>query len=185
LVSTEPAAAHCVQNSDSTETCVTGDQLKSVLAGSAAAGAPVIGGAAPSGSSALGAQTDATTTTTSANDNEPPVIHINGNNPAEVNVGDTYADLGATITSPTADLNLGIHLYVDGVAVDAVQLDTSTAATHSVDYVATDPAGLTATSTRTVIVSAAANDNAASSTPVAANDNPPPIDATGTATTTP
>jgi hypothetical protein len=50
------------------------------------------------------------------------------------------------------------------------------------DYVVTDPAGLTSTSTRTVIVSAPANDNQASSTPSAANNNFPidPLSATGT-----
>jgi hypothetical protein len=41
----------------------------------------------------------------------PPIIAINGDNPANVSVGLTYADIGATITGPQADLNLGIHLY--------------------------------------------------------------------------
>ena len=79
----------------------------------------------------------------------------------------TYTDLGATITGPTADLNLGIRLYVDGAPVDAVQLGTSIPGTHEVDYVATDAAGLTSTTTRNVIVSAPTNDNP----PPAANDN--------------
>jgi hypothetical protein len=55
-----------------------------------------------------------------------------------------------------------------------------------------DQNGLTSTTTRTVIVSApqAANDNQASTTPDSAesptgltNDNPPPLDATGTTAT--
>jgi hypothetical protein len=114
-----------------------------------------------------------------------------------VNVGDTYADLGANVDDDHG--NLGIHLYVDGVPADAVQLDTSTAGQHTINYVATDTAGNTATSTRTVIVSEpqAANDNAPNSattaeqpptpqpgptTPDPANDNPPPgeLPATGT-----
>jgi len=70
-------------------------------------------------------------------------------------VGATYTDLGAQITGPQADLNLGITTYVNGVETDPVQLDTSTAATDTIDYVATDSAGLTSTSTRTVIIQAA------------------------------
>lgn len=102
---------------------------------------------------------------------------MNGDTPATISVGDTYADLGAQITGPQEDLNLGIHLYIDGAAVDAVQLDTSVAGKHTIDYVATDAGGSTATSTRTVIIAAPANDNrapAAASTPPAlepANDN--------------
>ena len=36
------------------------------------------------------------------------VQRYNGNNPATVNAGATYADLGARIVSPSADTNLGI-----------------------------------------------------------------------------
>jgi len=60
-----------------------------------------------------------------------------------------------------------------------VQIDMSAVATDTIDYVATDSAGLTSTSTRTVIIEAA-NDNQASSTPSAANDNTPPLEATTT-----
>jgi hypothetical protein len=39
---------------------------------------------------------------------EPPIIEINGDNPAIIHIGDAYQDLGATITGPTdADKNLG------------------------------------------------------------------------------
>jgi hypothetical protein len=79
---------------------------------------------------------------------------INGDNPAIVQVGDTYQDLGATITGPQADLNLGITTYVNGVATNPVQIDTSAAATDTIDYVATDQSGLTSTSTRTVVIEA-------------------------------
>ncbi|MDO8521658.1 MAG: hypothetical protein Q7S08_00005, partial [bacterium] len=78
-------------------------------------------------------------------------------------------DLGAIITGPTeADTNLGIHTFLDGLAMDTINLDTSIAGTHTIDYVATNSAG-TATSTRTVIVEAPANTiivaDTASSTP--------------------
>ena len=68
--------------------------------------------------------------------------------------------------------------FVNGIEMNPVQIDTSAAATDTIDYVATDSPGLTATSTRTVIVEAPANDNQATTTP--ANDNSPPITATGT-----
>jgi hypothetical protein len=43
-----------------------------------------------------------------------PTITINGDNPAIIHVGDTYGDLGATITGPQADLNLGIKTFLNG-----------------------------------------------------------------------
>jgi hypothetical protein len=53
-----------------------------------------------------------------------------------------------------ADLNLGIHLLLNGSPVSAIQLDTTQAATDTIDYVATDQLGRTATTTRTVVVAA-------------------------------
>jgi hypothetical protein len=64
--------------------------------------------------------------------------------------------------------------------MNPIQVDTSTVATDTIAYVATDSAGLTSTTTRTVIIQAA-NDNQTSTTP--ANDNTPPLAATGTAPT--
>jgi hypothetical protein len=75
----------------------------------------------------------------------PPAITINGDNPAIIHVGDTYADLGATITSPQADLNLGIKTFLNGTLVSNIVIDTSSEATNTIDYVATDSAGLTST----------------------------------------
>jgi hypothetical protein len=43
----------------------------------------------------------------------------------------------------------------NGALVSNIVIDTSTAATDTIDYVATDAAGNTATSTRTVIIEAA------------------------------
>jgi hypothetical protein len=45
---------------------------------------------------------------------QPPVIQINGENPAHFPVGETYNDLGATITGPQADINLGIKTFLNG-----------------------------------------------------------------------
>jgi hypothetical protein len=86
-----------------------------------------------------------------------------------IQVGAAYTDLGATITGPTAVLNLGITTYVNGAPMNPVQIDTSTVTTDTIDYVATDQSGLTSTSTRTVIIQAppsiAPTDDAATSTP--------------------
>jgi hypothetical protein len=74
------------------------------------------------------------------------------------------------------------NLYVSGTAA----IDSGTGVvqeSNGVVYVVSDSAGLTSTSTRTVIVAAslAANDNQASSTSPAANDNSTvPLAATGT-----
>ena len=105
---------------------------------------------------------DATTTA-----DTPPVIQIDGDNPAIVQVGATYSDLGATITGPQADLNLGITTYVNGVLENPIMIDTSQVATDTIDYVATDQSGLTSTTTRTVIIEPAAtppSDGATSTT---------------------
>src|SRR5207247_9843635 len=62
---------------------------------------------------------------------------------------------------------------VSATPTDAVQLDTTKAGEHKIDYVVTDQAGNKASASRTIIVSAA--NDAATSTPVAANDNPLPL----------
>jgi hypothetical protein len=64
--------------------------------------------------------------------------------------------------------------------MNPVYLDTTQAATDTIQYVATDQNGLTSTSTRTIIIQAA-NDNQASATP--ANDNVPPLAAGATTAT--
>ena len=106
----------------------------------------------------------------------PPVITVAGKNPAHINVGDAYSDLGARITGPTeADTNLGLRYFVDGALVPFVSLDTSTSTTYVIEYVAENAAG-TSTSTRTVIVQAHEEMTFAQPTP-------PPSEATSSAAT--
>ena len=50
--------------------------------------------------------------------------------------------------------NLGITTFLNGTLVSTIDIDTSEAATDTVQYVATDTDGLTATSTRTVLIEA-------------------------------
>lgn len=84
----------------------------------------------------------------------PPSINIQGSNPATVNVGDTYNDLGA-IVHDNQGHDLSYRTFINGVLSGNSLIDTSQVATDTIDYVATDTWGNTATSTRTVIVSAA------------------------------
>jgi hypothetical protein len=81
----------------------------------------------------------------------PPTITINGNNPATIHVGDTYNDLGATVKD-NAGHDLTVHTYVNGSLLEPVTLNTSSAVTDTIDYVATDTWGNTSTSTRQVLV---------------------------------
>ena len=130
-------------------TCVTPAQFQAMVA---AVNASQSSG---QGSGNTSIETTATPSSDQSNATDtPPQIQINGNNPATVQIGATYNDLGATITGPTADLNLGIHTFVNGTEMSPVQIDTTAAATDTVDYVAIDQHGLTSTSTRTVVVEA-------------------------------
>jgi trimeric autotransporter adhesin len=188
---------------DPSPICLTKSQLAALLSQSASAQTPEsvtssttsstpqystptsTESATPStGTSTATTSSSTTSTGQSGQGSVPPQIQMNGANPAIVQVGATYNDLGATITGPQQDLNLGIQTFVNGTEMSPVQIDTSAAATDTIDYVATDQNGLAATSTRTVIIEAPANDNQATSSP--ANDNSPPItdSATSTATST-
>jgi Domain of unknown function (DUF5011)/Chaperone of endosialidase len=153
-------------------TCVTPAQFQSMLAAANQSGSSQTPPPSSSDGTAASSSTDSSAT--------PPVLQVNGDNPAIIQVGATYTDLGATITGPQADLNLGIMTYVNGTPMNPIQLDTTQAATDTISYVATDENGLTSTTTRTVIIQTA-NDNQASSTP--ANDNTPPLSASATEAT--
>jgi hypothetical protein len=122
------------------DVCVTKDQLRAMLAGAAQ---PSTTG---SGSSP----------TTSTPDTIPPTVTVSGSNPAHIHIGDSYADLGANVTD-NVDKNLGYKTFLNGKLVSDIVIDTSAAATDTIDYVAVDQAGNTATSTRTVIIEAASS----------------------------
>jgi len=142
----------CLEDAGGASTCVTKAELDALLAGAAAAGA----GGGSSGSSQGGASSPSTTTTaiTASADPAAPVITINGNNPATIDVGSTYIDLGATVTDDK-DTNLGILASVDGgakVDLSSIYIDTSTSSTHTIVYSATDNDGNVGTAERTVNV---------------------------------
>jgi Chaperone of endosialidase len=128
--------------------CVSRDQLAALLAAAGQSGAS-------------SSWTQSSTASTMPATSSSPVISVNGNNPAHINVGDSYSDLGARIIGPTeADTNLGLRYFVDGALVPFVSLDTSTS-----------------TTTRTVIVQAHEQMTFAQPTP------PPPEEATSSAAT--
>jgi hypothetical protein len=105
-------------------TCVTEAQLQNLLAGNAAG-------------SSLSTNTDTSTDIT------PPIITINGNNPAEVALDSTYADLGAYALDAVDG-----ERFVDTEGT----VDTTTAGTYIITYSSYDTSGNTATTTRTVNV---------------------------------
>ena len=164
----------CVSDSTGAKTCVTKTQLDALLAGQTASAASVI----PATSSA-------------------PVLSVSGNNPASVAIGSIYNDLGAIITGPTADLNLGINATVDGGATttaSTISINTSVAGTHTIVYSATDQNGIIGYATRTVNVidpnastttassTSPTDTGTSSSTPDTSATSTPPVD---TATSTP
>jgi len=179
----------CVSDDSGAETCLTKAQLDSLIAnaatGASNGGSSNSGSSAPppppppadSGSDDSGTSTPPTDTATST-DAESPVISISGNNPATVDIGDAYVDLGATVTD-NVDHNLGIHSSLDGVEVDAIQLDTSVAGEHTIIYRATDQAGNVGEATRTVHV-VDPTPPAPESTPEPSPTEPPATDATST-----
>jgi hypothetical protein len=148
----------CVKQSDGTPVCITGDQLAALLASQDTGSnqSPAVAQPSPSGGSnppESVTQNSASTTPTT-----PPTITINGDNPAIIQVGDSYADLGATVTDTgpgqAGDANLGYETFLNGTLVSNIVIDTSQVATDTIDYVATDEDGLTSTSTRTVLIEA-------------------------------
>jgi len=135
-------------------TCVTPAQFQAIVTAANQSGA-----ASGQGSASGGSGSQAT-----SSPDTPPILQLNGDNPATVNVGSTYSDLGATITGPQADLNLGITTYLNGQLAEPLTIDTTESATDTIDYVATDQSGLAATSTRTVIIQPAANSGTGTTT---------------------
>ena len=83
--------------------------------------------------------TGTATRTVNVVDTTPPVITVEGDNPATVELGATYTDAGATADG-------GETVTTSGT------VDTSTVGTYTITYSATDAAGNTGTATRTVNV---------------------------------
>jgi len=114
---------------------------------------PFAAGSVSGGQTSAGGLTSATTTSTV--NPAAPVIAVNGNNPAQVQLGSTYVDLGAVITGPATALNLGISAIVNGGATttpDQIYINTTVVGTSTIEYFAIDQNGLMGTASRTVVV---------------------------------
>lgn len=79
-----------------------------------------------------------------------PVLKVFGNDPAEVPLGARYSDLGAIITSFPS--NYGIHVFLDGVEVPQIDIDTKKTGEYTVTYKATDQDGNTGEASRRIHV---------------------------------
>lgn len=104
-----------------------------------------------------------------ATSGQKAIIEVQGNNPAIIHVGETYADLGARITAPQTALNLKIATLVDGLESSEVAIDTSFPAEHVITYRVIDQAGYVSEVDRTVRVVAPVTTIEASSTPDASS----------------
>ena len=118
------------------DTCVNEDQLKALLAGAAGS----------TGSPQAAGVSDATSGTSAQGDDNLGTgaveILIHGNNPAELNVGDSYNDLGATASTTDSTIEaLGVRTFFGGQEVQTVSLDTGAAGTYTVEYKVIDAAG--------------------------------------------
>jgi hypothetical protein len=135
-------------------TCVTETQLQALLAGT-----PSVQISAPTP-----IVISATTT--------PPSIDLQGANPATIHIGDTYTDLGAIVTDNQGH-DLGYKTFLNGTLVSNIVIDTSQVATDTINYVATDTWGNTATSTRTIVVEASPSIVPANEATTTASSSPP------------
>jgi Chaperone of endosialidase/Domain of unknown function (DUF5011) len=136
--------------------CVTPQQFQAMVAAANQSANQSPSGAQPShaaSSSLLESVTQNSASTT------PPTITINGDNSAIIQVGDSYGDLGAIAVDSVGN-GLGLKYFLNGTLVSNIVIDTSEVATDTIDYVATDTYGNTATSTRTVVVESAPSTNA-------------------------
>ncbi|OHA80316.1 MAG: hypothetical protein A2675_00680 [Candidatus Yonathbacteria bacterium RIFCSPHIGHO2_01_FULL_51_10] len=118
--------------------CLTKSDIKALL--------EIAHGSSQSANAAIDSTTAALT---------PIVISINGNNPATLNIGDTYGDLGALIISPESAKNFGIKASLDGgpdMDISQISIDTTAAGTHTVVYSVIDQNNLTTTAERVVNV---------------------------------
>jgi len=82
-----------------------------------------------------------------------PSISIAGKNPATLQVGDTYTDLGAIVTDSQGHY-LSYRTFINGMLSGNILIDTSQVATDTIDYVVTDTWGNTSTSTVIVVAPA-------------------------------
>jgi hypothetical protein len=89
---------------------------------------------------------------------QPALIIPNGINPQEIIFGAERVEQGTLYlvrdVHDNQDDDLSYRTFINGVLSGNILIDTSQAATDTIDYVATDTWGNTSTSTRTVLIEA-------------------------------
>jgi len=141
------------------EVCVNEEQLRTLLENNGMnnqdTSNPPEGEAGPPEGEAGPPEGEAGNDSNDQTDTTPPTLTLQGNNPAVIDVGSSYNDMGVVVID-NVDENIGFTVFIDGVEIGRntteVSVDTSEAGEWSISYSATDNAGNTATTTRDVIV---------------------------------
>ncbi len=84
--------------------------------------------------------------------NLAPEITLNGVNPSRIAKGSTYSDMGARVVDTETGNELGYTVFVDGVEMAQVSIDTSLDTTYRITYKAVGQSGEEARVDRIVIV---------------------------------
>jgi hypothetical protein len=140
----------CVRNAAGEKTCLTKEQLDTVISNAARQGqstaAPSEGGSSEGSGAATGG--------TPAGDTTAPVVTPNGGDEGThnqtVSIGTSWIDLGAVATDDVGVVGDIVATYTDATGTTVSSVDTSTIGTYTVTYTAHDAAGNTGTATRTV-----------------------------------
>ena len=143
-----PLVAGTIALMRSASTTANASQLKAAIMNS---GDPLVG---LSGKTVSGKRLNAyqallaigATTTPPVTDTTPPTITLIGDNPMSLTIGNTFTDPGATVTD-----NVDATTTITGVG----SVDTANVGAYTLLYSATDSAGNSASTTRTVNVNAA------------------------------
>lgn len=85
-------------------------------------------------------------------DTEAPVLQVLGDNPAQIEVGGSYTDLGVAATDNSNE-QLEVVVYVNGERVSSVSINTSVAGEWTIRYEAIDSSDNIGSAQRTVVVS--------------------------------
>jgi len=83
--------------------------------------------------------------------NKPPKLTILGDGHVRVPLGESYTDLGVVVEDDQV-AELSVDVFLDGVSVPSIVIDTSIVKTYEITYEATDQEGLIGQKTRTVEV---------------------------------
>ena len=130
--------------------------------------------------------TEETSDTQEENESEdqiPPTIQVLGENPVEVEIRDAYIDLGAVVTDNIQG-ELSYEIYLDGVLVDTVVINTASTSSYVVTYISMDSAGNQASAERLVEVIDPDEESSGGSGGGGGGTDPDPSEETSTSTAT-